>query len=134
MKTGSLVVALCAAIVVLDAIRPEQSAIVTASAYNSTRAQTDDTPNTGAWGDPITPGMQVVAVSPDLLDAGLGRGTELRIEGLQGVWTVLDRTALRHRNRIDIYMGTDVEAALQWGLKKVNIHWSTTSSLSSDRP
>ena len=49
---------------------------VTASAYNSTAAQIDDNLNEGAWGDLITPGMQVVAVSSDLLDAGLARGTE----------------------------------------------------------
>ena len=101
---------------------------VTASAYNSTVAQTDDNPNEGAWGDLITPGMQVVAVSPDLLDAGLARGTELQIEGLPGTWTVLDRTASRHRQRIDIYMGTDVDAAIKWGVKKVTIRWSTAPS------
>ena len=57
---------------------------VTASAYNSTPAQGDDDPNEGAWGNLITPGMQIVAVSPDVLDAGLVRGAELRIEGLPG--------------------------------------------------
>ena len=46
---------------------------VTASAYNSTRAQTDAAPNEGAWGDEITPGMKVIAVSPDLIAAGLNR-------------------------------------------------------------
>ena len=107
---------------------------VTASAYNSTVAQTDDNPNEGAWGDLITPGMQVVAVSPDLLDAGLARGTELQIEGLPGTWTVLDRTASRHRQRIDIYMGTDVDAAIKWGVKKVTIRWSTAPSSPSHRP
>jgi 3D (Asp-Asp-Asp) domain-containing protein len=75
--------------------------------------------------------MQIVAVSPDLVEAGLVRGAELRIEGLPGVWTVLDRTASRHRNRIDIYMGTDVEAAIKWGLKKVTIRWSTPASRNS---
>ena len=78
--------------------------------------------------------MQVVAVSPDLLDAGLARGTELQIEGLPGTWTVLDRTASRHRQRIDIYMGTDVDAAIKWGVKKVTIRWSTAASPSSNRP
>jgi len=94
---------------------------VRASAYNSTTAQTDDNPNEGAWGDVITPGMKVIAVSPDLLEAGLVRGTEIRVEGLDGTWTVLDRTASRHKNRIDIYMGVDIAAAKQWGIKKVTI-------------
>lgn len=68
--------------------------------------------------------MKVIAVSPDLLESGLDRGTEVQIEGLRGTWTVLDRTASRHRNRIDIYMGIDVDAAIAWGLKKVTISWS----------
>lgn len=130
MKTGYPVLAIVAALVLLGATRPDRTMSVTASAYNSTEAQTDDTPKEGAWGDRITPGMQIVAVSPDLIEAGLTRGVELRIEGLPGVWTVLDRTASRHRNRIDVYMGTDVEAAIKWGLKKVTIRWSTPASRS----
>jgi len=133
MRTGHLWVVLCALVVLIGAMRPEQTMTVTASAYNSTRAQTDDNPNEGAWGDEITPGMQVVAVSPDLVEAGLDRENELQIEGLPGTWTVLDRTAPRHRRRIDIYMGTDVEAAVKWGQKKVTIRWSTPTS-PSDRP
>lgn len=105
----------------------EQSQNVTASAYNSTRAQTDAAPNEGAWGDEITPGMKVIAVSPDLIAAGLNRGTKVRVEGLPGTWTVLDRTASRHRNRIDIYMGTDVEAAREWGIRKVTIRLVDTT-------
>lgn len=96
---------------------------VTATAYNSTRAQTDSRPHLAAWGDRIEPGMQIIAVSPDLLKAGLDRGTEVRIEGLDGKWRVLDRTASRHRNRIDIYMGKDVAAAREWGIKEVTIRW-----------
>jgi 3D (Asp-Asp-Asp) domain-containing protein len=96
---------------------------VTATAYNSTRAQTDSKPHLAAWGDRIEPGMQIIAVSPDLVKAGLDRGTEVRIEGLEGTWRVLDRTASRHRNRIDIYMGKDVAAARDWGIKEVTIRW-----------
>ena len=96
---------------------------VTATAYNSTVAQTDDHPNEGAWGDEILPGMKVIAVSPDLLKAGLTRGTELRVEGLTGTWVVLDRTPSRYRNRIDIYMGLDIQAALKWGIRTVTLRW-----------
>lgn len=110
--------------VLLGLTRVEQSAVVTASAYNSVERQTDSNPNEGAWGDEISPGMKVIAVSPDLVELGLGRGTQVEIDGLPGVWTVLDRTASRHRNRIDIYLGTDVAAAIDWGLKKVTIRWS----------
>lgn len=127
-SVGHVAITLCALGVALGAMRQEQTATVTASAYNSTRAQTDDAPNEGAWGDLIRPGMKIVAVSPDLLDAGLGRGTELQIAGLPGIWRVLDRTASHHRNRIDIYMGEDVEAAIEWGLQKVTIQWSASAS------
>ena len=60
---------------VLLAAAEEQSQNVTASAYNSAA------PNEGAWGDEITPGMKVIAVSPDLIAAGLNRGTKVRVEG-----------------------------------------------------
>ena len=105
------------------AVAGEQTLNVRASAYNSTPAQTDASPNEGAWGDAIKPGMKVIAVSPDLVEAGLDRGTRVEIEGLSGTWTVLDRTASRHRNRIDIYMGVDVTAGREWGIKEVTISW-----------
>lgn len=102
----------------------EQSLNVTATAYNSTRAQTTGDPTEAAWGDALEPGMQVIAVSPDLLEQGLRPGLEVEIEGLDGTYTVLDRTASRHRNRIDIYMGQDIEAAREWGVQDVTITWS----------
>ena len=114
------------------AVAEEQTMSVRASAYNSTPAQTDANPNEGAWGDEITPGMKVIAVSPDLVEAGLDRGTRVRIEGLPGTWTVLDRTASRHRNRIDIYMGVDVDAAREWGIKDVTIRWPAPSESLDD--
>jgi 3D (Asp-Asp-Asp) domain-containing protein len=101
----------------------ERSLVVTATAYNSLRSQTDGNPSLGAWGDRLRPGMRAVAVSHDLLALGLGRGTKLRIEGLPGEYTVLDKTARRWRKRIDIYMGVDVQAARQWGRRQVRIHW-----------
>ena len=96
---------------------------VTASAYNSVVAQTDGKPNLAAWGDELKPGMKAIAVSPDLVDLGLDHGTEVTIEGLSGTYRVLDRTASRHTKRIDIYMGTDVEAAKEWGIQEVTISW-----------
>ena len=123
MRTGpTLLLALVVVNAACASVEEREPLAVKASAYNSTPAQTQGDPNEGAWGDEITPGMKVIAVSPDLLEAGLGRGTKVRIEGLDGTWTVLDRTASRHRNRIDIYMGTDVDAALEWGIKEVTIH------------
>lgn len=119
----ALTMALIASMVLLPACGRQHELTVTATAYNSTPAQTDGRPHLAAWGDRIEPGMRIIAVSPDLIDAGLDHGTEVRIEGLEGKWTVLDRTASRHRQRIDIYMGKDVAAARQWGIRKVTMRW-----------
>jgi len=98
--------------------------VVTATAYNSVASQTAGNPHVGAWGDRLRPGMRAIAVSRDLLDEGLTRGVEVEIEGLPGTWEVRDKLARRWKRRIDIYMGTDVEAAREWGRKKVRIRWN----------
>jgi 3D (Asp-Asp-Asp) domain-containing protein len=105
------------------AFAEERTLAVLATAYNTTRAQTDARPNRGAWGDRIEPGMKVIAVSPDLVKQGLKRGTKVSIDGVAGEWTVLDRTPSRYKQRIDLYMGVDIAAARQWGRKRVTIRW-----------
>lgn len=97
--------------------------VVRASAYNSRRGQTDSSPNVAAWGDRLKPGMKVIAVSKDLLELGLVRGQRVQIAGLEGEYVVLDRMPARWREKIDIYMGTDVRAALNWGVRHVEISW-----------
>lgn len=101
----------------------ERSMVVTVTAYNSVRSQTEGDPSLAAWGDRLKPGMKVVAVSKDLIDEGLTRGTSLRIEGLKGEYVVLDRTASKFTKRVDIYMGEDVEKAKEFGAKKLRITW-----------
>lgn len=101
----------------------ERSLVVTASAYNSVRGQTDGNPSLGAWGDRLSPGMRAIAVSSDLLELGLTRGTPVRIEGLPGEYAVLDKMGRRWRKHIDIYMGVDVRAARSWGRRQVRIFW-----------
>jgi 3D (Asp-Asp-Asp) domain-containing protein len=102
----------------------EQSRVVTATAYNSLPGQTAGNPAVGAWGDRLRPGMKAVAVSRDLLELGLRRGTRLRIEGLSGEYVVLDKMGKRWKNKVDIYMGEDVEAARAWGRRRVRIRWT----------
>ena len=87
---------------------------VTATAYNSVPSQTDETPDIAAWGDKLKPGMKAIAVSRDLLKKGLTRGTKVKISGLPGKYTVLDKTHKRWKLRIDIYMGKNVKAAKKW--------------------
>ncbi|MEC6797617.1 hypothetical protein VXS03_11180 [Photobacterium sp. S4TG1] len=94
---------------------------VTATAYNSVRAQTDSNPSIAAWGDRLKPGMKAIAVSRDLLKMGLKRGSKVKISGLPGEYVVLDKMHHRWNRKIDIYMGKDVRAAKNWGKRRVTI-------------
>lgn len=101
----------------------ERRLTVKATAFNSTRAQTDSNPTETACGTDLRSGSRIIAVSRDLRDQGLACGTEVEISGLEGTWTVGDLTARRHKQLIDIYMGRDVKAAKRWGVKEVEITW-----------
>lgn len=101
----------------------EQRLKVMASAYNSVADQTNDQPNITAWGDKLKPGMKAVAVSRDLIKKGLTHNTMIEIVGLPGRYRVLDKMHRRWEKKIDIYMGTDVDAALEWGVRPVEIRW-----------
>ena len=96
---------------------------VTATAYTSSVGETDSTPNISAWGDRLTPGMRVIAVSRDLLAMGLTHGALVQMEGFEKDFIVLDKMNKRWTKKIDIYMGNDKRAALNWGKRKVNICW-----------
>ena len=85
--------------------------------------QTNSEPWIGAWGDRLETDMKVIAVSRDLLEEGLTRGVEVEIEGRSGTYRVLDKMGRRWKRRIDIYMGEDVDAAREWGVREVRIHW-----------
>jgi 3D (Asp-Asp-Asp) domain-containing protein len=99
-----------------------EALVVTATAYNSLPGQGVGSGRRGAWGDRLSPGMKTIAVSHDLLAKGLTRGALVRIEGLPGEYTVLDRLPRRWSRRIDIYMGKDVRAARAWGKREVRIY------------
>lgn len=96
---------------------------VTASAYNSVKSQTDDDPHITAFGDSLVPGLKYIAVSRDLQKMGLKHNTKVKIEGFKDVYIVKDKMHGRWKNRIDIYMGNDVKAAKNWGVRKVKIHY-----------
>jgi 3D (Asp-Asp-Asp) domain-containing protein len=101
----------------------EKILIVTATAYNSVPKQGQGDPGVGAWGDRIRPGVNAIAVSPDLLALGLKRGTKVRIQGLSAEYVVLDSMPRKWKRRIDIFMGHDVAAARSWGKREVTIYW-----------
>jgi 3D (Asp-Asp-Asp) domain-containing protein len=113
------------------ATQPQQSLVVTATAYNCTLSQTDGDPIIGAWGDhldAIKPGFRAIAVSPDLADKGLTHNKRVRIQGFKGEFLVLDRTPRQWQNTVDIFMGSDVAAARQFGRKELKVTWSVPAA------
>ena len=105
----------------------EQTMKVTATAYTMREEETKKG-NVGltAWGDQLEPGMKAIAVSRDLIDVGLGHMAEVYIVELDAVYIVRDKMNKRWKNKIDIFMGTDAEAARKWGKRKVTIRWCDT--------
>ncbi|WFS62951.1 hypothetical protein LF599_01955 [Pseudodesulfovibrio thermohalotolerans] len=96
---------------------------VTVTAYNSTPGQTDGDPTRAAWNNRLKPGMKAVAVSRDLIERGLNNRTEVWIDGFDGPYIVLDKMNQRFTQRIDIYFGTDVKAAREFGERTARIYW-----------
>ncbi|WP_028867042.1 3D domain-containing protein [Psychromonas arctica] len=123
MKPSFYFMTIMSIISIMGCAEAEQSLTVTASAYTSTMGETDSTPNLAAWGDTLKPGMKSIAVSRDLIKLGLTHQQEVRIEGFDGKYTVLDKMNKRWTNKIDIYMGENVEKANQWGKQEVVIYW-----------
>jgi len=101
---------------------------VKATAYNSTRAQTDGNPSIAAWGDTLKPGMRCIAISRDLMALGIRHNTPIKIEGLDSIYLVKDKMHRRKRNQIDIYMGMDITKAKEWGVKKLKIKYGILKS------
>ena len=115
----------------------QQSLTVTATAYNCTLAQTDGSPIIGAWGDhldAIKPGFRAIAVSPDLADKGLTHHKRVRIQGFKGEFLVLDRTPPQWHDTVDIFMGSDVAAARQFGRKQLKVYWNAPASAKQKPP
>ncbi|TYA59160.1 hypothetical protein FVF61_02460 [Formosa maritima] len=108
---------------------------VTATAYNSLESQTNSNPSITAFGDSLKPGLKYIAVSRDLQSLGLDYNTPVKIDGLEGIYLVKDKMHPRWKNKIDIYMGVNVNAALEWGRRKVVIQYGVLkedSELSND--
>lgn len=102
---------------------PMRSMEVTASAYNSLSWQTQGDPALTAFGDTLKPGMKALAVSRDLLDSGLTHNTKVYIPELRDTFLVKDKMNRRYVRKVDIYMGTNVDSAREWGMQKLTISW-----------
>lgn len=103
---------------------------VSATAYNSVPWQTTaEKPSIAAWGDELKPGMRAIAVSRDLISQGLTHGARVKIEGMPGVYVVRDKMNSRWRKKIDIYMGKDIDAAREFGIRHdLQITWAAPDS------
>ncbi|WP_199711440.1 3D domain-containing protein [Prosthecochloris sp. ZM_2] len=96
---------------------------VTATAYTSSPQETDSTPSVTAWGDTLKPGVKAIAVSRDLIDMGLTHQQDVKIQGFDGSFRVLDKMNRRWEKRIDIYMDNNRKKARNWGKQEVTIFW-----------
>ena len=124
MKLSLYIIILLSIISPISCSGEELSLKVAVSAYTSSVGETDSTPTLAAWGDTLKPGMKSIAVSRDLIELGLTHNQEVRIEGLEGKYRVLDKMNKRWKKKIDIYMGNDVKKARQWGKQERVIYWT----------
>jgi 3D (Asp-Asp-Asp) domain-containing protein len=100
-----------------------KSVEVTATAYNSVPSQTQGNPVIAAWGDSLKLNVPSIAVSRNLIALGLKHNTPVKIEGFDSIFLVNDKMHRRWLNRIDIYMGTDIKKAKDWGKQKLTIQY-----------
>lgn len=134
VRTATASVFLAACLVPGSARTDERTLAVTATAYNSVPEQTNEEPWIAAWGDSLSNGMRIIAVSRDLLTIGLERGTVVQIDGLPGEYVVLDKMNKRWRRKIDVYMGDDIRAARHFGRRDVTIRWHEPGAVASAPP
>lgn|GEM_PF-3283620 len=91
---------------------------VTATAYSSTAAQTDDSPCTTANGYNVCKANQENVIAANFLPFG----TKVKFPEVYGdkIFTVQDRMNKRHAKRIDFWMKT-TNKARQFGVKKIKV-------------
>lgn len=105
---------------------PEKEMIkmqVYSTAYTSRLKRKNAKYPVGAWGDALTPSCRCIAVSADLIKMGLIYESKVRIDELEGEYTVMDKMHPKWRKKIDIYMGDDFKRAKYWGNRTVTIRW-----------
>ena len=90
--------------------------MVTATIYHAVPEQTDSTPfitASGMYIDADCPQChRWIAVSRDLEEQGFIFGAKVRItgtDGLDGIWTVMDRMHHRWNNRIDLLVDKSIK-------------------------
>ena len=87
---------------------------ITATAYSSTRDQTDSSPFVTAWQTPVRDGIVATNFLP--------KGSMIRFPDIYGdkIFIVEDRMSARYQYRVDIWMPSR-EEAIRFGLKYVRL-------------
>lgn len=104
-----------------------QTRVVTASAYTTRPSELASRKSKKtACEDRLDPKSkgQTIAVSMDLVKAGLDCGMVVKIDGLSDGFVVTDHMPPKVRNHIDIFVGNDVKMAKQWSKRRVTISWT----------
>lgn len=124
MKIFSRILLLFLAIVCSSCARDEMTMEVVGTAYNALPGQTQGDPEIGAWGDKLDMNIPSIAVSRDLIEIGLVHNAKVRIDGFPEYYLVRDKLNKRFTKQIDIFMGLDRDAAIEFGKKTVRIYWT----------
>lgn len=124
MKIFSRVALVFVVLVCSSCARDEMTMEVEGTAYNALPGQTQGDPEIGAWGDKLDINIPSIAVSRDLIGIGLVHNAKVRIEGFPEYYLVRDKLNKRFTKRIDIFMGSDRDAAIEFGKKTVRIFWT----------
>jgi 3D (Asp-Asp-Asp) domain-containing protein len=103
--------------------RRGETAAVSVGAFAIPLRPRGSEPWRGTWGDELVPGMRALAVSPDLVARGVIRGTRVRIEGMPASYRVRHELGAEAHERVEIFMGTDTEAARRFGERRARIWW-----------
>ncbi len=104
---------------VIEVYRVLRVVTKTVTAYNSVRAQTDDSPCIAAYGDNV---CELEAKGDHSCAGAFKRGTKLSIPG-KGICTVRDVLAKKYAHRVDWYEGgaSKIVAAKAWGMRVLEV-------------
>jgi len=73
--------------------------------------------------------MHCIALSKDLLQKGLKHNTSVKIQGFEGFYYVKDEMPSKWKNKIDISMGADIKAPIEWGRRKIVIKYGLPKNI-----
>ena len=114
MTISKKICAIALAAVVAAGNASAETITATVTGFNTVAAQTDNTPCIAASGDNICGRRDVVACPRHV-----PLGTWVEINGRR--FECLDRTASKYNGRFDISFDKDIQAALNWGIRRIPV-------------